>query len=211
MWLFFFFCLSANAFLSTFQIANAIGDTPNPLFSLNQFSVSNRVFSHVPISKFLLPGNWGLTIYTNWRKSISWLELTLIPFFFKGMLNNICKELYVKGSRCSILRDKRNAHNLKLMVPDLILVLIAPKRNALRTAWCSRQWKPELMIPDVPLALMVLNQPNLALMAPTILPLQMAAVNLQPEMMASGTNLMVPNFNLCWWQLAISTPISHPL
>jgi len=53
------------------------------------------------------------------------------------------------------------------------------------------------MIPDVPLALMVLNQPNLALMAPTILPLQMAAVNLQPEMMASGTNLMVPNFHLC--------------
>lgn len=115
------------------------------------------------------------------------------------------------GSRCTILRDKRNAHNLKLMVPDLILVLIAPKRKDLRTAWCSRQWKPELMIPDVPLALMVLNQPNLVVMAPTILPLQMTAVNLQPEMMAPCTSLMGPNFNLCWRQLAISTPISHPL
>lgn len=53
------------------------------------------------------------------------------------------------------------------------------------------------MIPDVPLALMVLNQPNLGVMATTILPLQMAAVNLQQETMAHGTTLMVPNFNLC--------------
>ena len=119
MWL---FLSSANAFLSTVQIANTVRSMPNLPISVIQLLISNTVFSHASISKVLLSGNQGMNVYINRRKSVSWLVLTLMHFSLRVCLITSGKNSLSLESLCPIIRDTQNAHNIDLMTPDPKLV-----------------------------------------------------------------------------------------